>query len=342
MRRADPGPGRTVIRATAPVRICDLGGWTDTWFGGPGRVCNLAVAPGVEVTIKKSSGPEPVLLDVPDYGDRYGMVPGEERTARHPLLEAAFDWWPPPDGLPVEATVHSAVPPGSGTGTSAAVAVALIGALWHLRSLKLSQPDIAAAAHRLEVDALGRESGTQDQLCSAFGGISYIEIERYPESRRRELPLWDGLGRLLSVLFVGQPHDSSAVHRQVIDDASRLGPSVFESLRRAAKGGRHAVLARDIGAFGRCMIANTDAQASLHPELVGADARKVIQAAARQGAIGWKVNGAGGAGGSLTLLSRTEDEKTRLEDTIGDLDPRYRFLPVALSRPGLETTESYE
>jgi D-glycero-alpha-D-manno-heptose-7-phosphate kinase len=329
-----------VIRATAPVRICDLGGWTDTWFGGPGRVCNLAVAPGVEVTIKKSSGPEPVLLDVPDYGDRYGVEPGAERTVRHPLLEAAFDWWPPPDGLPIEASVHSAVPAGGGTGTSAAVAVALIGALWHLRSSKLSRLDIAAAAHRLEVDALGRESGVQDQLCSAFGGISYIEIAPYPESHRRELPLWDGLGRLLSLVFVGQPHDSSAVHRQVIDDASRLGPSVFEPLRAAARAGRDAVLARDIGAFGRCMIVNTDAQASLHPELIGADARKVIQAAARQGAIGWKVNGAGGDGGSVTLLSRTEDEKIRLEDTIGDLDPRYRLLPVALSPAGLEITES--
>ena len=35
--------------ATAPVRIADVGGWTDTWFGSPGHVCHLAVGPGVTV-----------------------------------------------------------------------------------------------------------------------------------------------------------------------------------------------------------------------------------------------------------------------------------------------------
>ena len=34
-----------MITASAPVRVCDNGGWTDTWFGGPGRVLNIAVSP---------------------------------------------------------------------------------------------------------------------------------------------------------------------------------------------------------------------------------------------------------------------------------------------------------
>ncbi len=37
------------VVATAPVRVADVGGWTDTWFGAPGRVCHLAVGPGVRV-----------------------------------------------------------------------------------------------------------------------------------------------------------------------------------------------------------------------------------------------------------------------------------------------------
>ena len=39
------------------------------------------------------------------------------------------------------------------------------------RSEELSQRDIAYAAHRLEVDVLGVQSGIQDQLSAAFGGI---------------------------------------------------------------------------------------------------------------------------------------------------------------------------
>jgi len=80
-----------VIEASVPVRICDNGGWTDTWFGGPGRVLNIAVTPGVDVSIRAGPGPSPVVLDVEHFGDRYPIVPGAARVARHPLLEAAID-----------------------------------------------------------------------------------------------------------------------------------------------------------------------------------------------------------------------------------------------------------
>ena len=329
-----------MIRTSAPLRICDNGGWTDTWFGGPGRVFNVAVRPGVEVTIKEISGPEVVVLDVRDFGERYSMVPGTPRAARHPLLEAAVDSLPPPPGLRVELSVHSAVPAGSGTGTSAAVAVAVLGGLSVLRSRRMSKQEIAAAAHRLEVDVLGGESGVQDQLCSAFGGINYIEIEHYPVASLQPLPVWDELSLLLSLVFVGQAHDSSAVHRQVIEDAGRTGPAAFAPLRDAAEAARDAVLARDLDALGRSMIANTRAQNALHPDLVGVDAGIVIEAAAAQGAVGWKVNGAGGNGGSVTLLSRTEGERRALEERLQHLDPAYQLLPVRVSASGLDIEES--
>ena len=179
-----------MIRASAPVRICDNGGWTDTWFGGPGRILNIAVTPGVEVSIRTTAGPDPVVLDVESFGDRYSLVPRAPRVARHPLLEAALDAFPPPRGLAVEVSVRSGVPAGCGTGTSAAVAVALLGGLAALRHEERSPRDIAYAAHRLEVDILGVQSGIQDQLSAAFGGINYLEIETYPEARVYPLPTW--------------------------------------------------------------------------------------------------------------------------------------------------------
>lgn len=330
------GRYRVVIEASAPVRICDNGGWTDTWFGGPGRILNIAVTPGVQVSIRATVGPDPVVFDVETFGDRYSIVPRAPRVARHPLLEAAIDSFPPPRGLAVEVRVRSGVPAGCGTGTSAAVAVALLGGLAALRLEKRSRRDIAYSAHRLEVDSLGVQSGIQDQLSAAFGGINFLEIETYPEARVYPLPIWEELSPRLTLVFLGRAHDSSAVHRQVIEDVACLGSGVFSRLRDAAVAARDAVLARDLHAFGQTMIANTEAQVSLHPGLVGVDARRVIEFAAARGAVGWKVNGAGGDGGSVTILSATQETKGALERSVTVLDKRYRVLPIQLSTVGLE------
>jgi D-glycero-alpha-D-manno-heptose-7-phosphate kinase len=334
---SDAGLGaQVVITVSAPVRICDIGGWTDTWFGGPGRVLNIAVAPGVEVSIRSAAGPDPVVLDVETFGDRYAVVPRTSRAARHPLLEAAVDEFPPPRGLALEVRVRSAVPPGCGAGTSAAIAVALLGALAAVRSEHPSPLAVAYAAHRLEVDILGVESGIQDQLSAAFGGINYLEIDAYPEATVDTLPAWDDLSRRLTLIFLGRAHDSSSVHRQVIEGAERGGSeAAFSRLRAAAVAARDAVLARDLDAFGRAMIANTEAQGTLHPDLVGVDATRVIELAASQKALGWKVNGAGGDGGSITLLSATEAAKDALEHRVAFSDRAYRVLPIHVSPVGL-------
>ena len=133
--------------------------------------------------------------------DRAGRLP----VSRHPLLEAAIDALPPPADLAVEVTVRSVVPAGCGAGTSAAVAVALLGALAAARAEQLSPRDVAYAAHRLEVDVLGDESGIQDQLSAAFGGINYLEIDRYPNATVQSLPVWDELGARLTLVFLGRP-----------------------------------------------------------------------------------------------------------------------------------------
>jgi D-glycero-alpha-D-manno-heptose-7-phosphate kinase len=288
------------------------------------------------VSIRSAAGPEPVVLDVEAYGDRYPITPGELRLAIHPLLEAAIDSLPPPGGETVEIRVRSAVPAGCGAGTSAAVAVALLSGLAALRSEQQSPRDLAYAAHRLEVDVLGVESGIQDQLSASFGGINYIEIERYPEATSCVMPTWEELSQLLTLIFLGRAHDSSGVHRQVIERVRGQGSGAFAPLREAALSAREAVLARDLGAFGRAMVANTRAQESLHPALVGVDAARVIGIAEASGAIGWKVNGAGGDGGSVTVLSATGGSKEELDHRLAVLDPRYQVLPVEVSAVGFQ------
>jgi D-glycero-alpha-D-manno-heptose-7-phosphate kinase len=298
-------------------------------------VLNIAVRPGIEVSISAQEGPHPVVLHVEQFGDRYPIVPGVSAVGRHPLLEAAIDAFPPPDGLNVEVTVRSSVPAGGGVGTSAAVAVALVGGLVSMRHERMLPRDVAYAAHRLEVETLG-ESGIQDQLSAVTGGINYLEVEPYPETTVRTLPAWDQLDRRLTVVFLGRAHNSSDLHRQVIQNLGSRESEPFDRLRAAAIAGRDAVLTQDLTAFGQAMIENTEAQRSLHPGLVGTDAGTVLEMAARRGALGWKVNGAGGDGGSITVLTATERAREAFELCVADSDPRYRILPIRVSSLGLQ------
>ncbi|MEO8501809.1 MAG: GHMP kinase, partial [Vicinamibacteria bacterium] len=54
------------------------------------------------------------------------------------------------------------------------------------------------------------------------------------------------------------------------------------------------------------------------------------------GALGWKVNGAGGEGGSLTLLcGENASRKRALVREIEQASPAFRNIPIHLSRHGL-------
>ena len=115
---------------------------------------------------------------------------------------------------------------------------------------------------------------------------------------------------------------------------------VLEDLRRLAEPSRDALQAGDFVALGRIMVENTEAQRRLHPDLVGADARRVIDVARAHGALGWQVNGAGGEGGSVTLLAGPSAGARRaMIREIEAENPLYRHVPTALSRHGLRTWE---
>lgn len=339
-----------VINAVAPIRICDNGGWTDTWFAGHGAIFNIAVYPYVEVQIAvfdRAAWPNQVTLHAENYGERYAVVPGQAGFGRHPLLEAAIAELPPPNDLSLDITIYSEVPAGASTGTSAAVTVALVGALDRLTPGQMTAHEIARAAHRIEVERLGLQSGIQDQICSAYGGINFIEMFQYPNAAvspiRVSDAVWWELERRLVLIFLGKTHNSSAVHGQVIANLEREGETSarLEQLRQAARDSRDALYASDWQALGQAMQANTAAQRGLHPALVSAEAEALIGLAQEHGALGWKVNGAGGEGGSLTILCDASASKRReLLRAIQRLNPSFQPIPIYLSRNGLRVWET--
>jgi D-glycero-alpha-D-manno-heptose-7-phosphate kinase len=282
-----------------------------------------------------------ITIHAENFGERYVVNP-EVHWDRHPLLEAAIEYMHVPKDLAFEVTIYSEAPSGASTGTSAAVTVALIGALDSLSPGRMTPHEVARAAHAVEVEMLHQQSGIQDQICSAYGGINFIEMFHYPQASVSQIIVpnatWWELERRLALVYLGKSHHSSEVHETVIKALESAGPECkqLEDLRQTARQSRDALYIGDFTALGQAMTANTEAQTRLHPTLVSSDALRVIEIARAQGAVGWKVNGAGGEGGSVTLLCGAQSQvKRAMLQEIEQENPLYKSIPIYLSRYGL-------
>jgi D-glycero-alpha-D-manno-heptose-7-phosphate kinase len=332
-----------IIKALAPVRVCDIGGWTDTWFARHGWVFNIAVAPHVEVEVAVDTRPptgDRVTIHAENFGDRYAVDPDDMHYGKHPLIEAAIEIMDVPKDLSLRINIFSAAPPGASVGTSAAVSVAIIGALAHLVRAPWTAHEVARLAHSVETEKLKLQSGVQDQLASAYGGVNLMHVESYPETKVSPIsvpdPVWWELQSRLVVVYIGAPHASSVVHEKVIAQlgAGAHEDSRIERLRELAQRASAALADGDLERLGAAMVESTDVQRSLHPELVCRRFDEVISLCRESRVLGWKVNGAGGDGGSLTILSGGNGAATRA--LVRSLkEGGFEILDVSLSRLGL-------
>ena len=338
-----------IINSVAPIRICDNGGWTDTWFAKYGKIFNIGVYPYAEVQIEVfpvKGDRQRIVVFAENYGERYMVNPEQLGWDKHPLLEAAIERFGVPEDISIQVTIFSEAPAGGSTGTSAAVTVALIGAMDRLTPGRLTPHEVASVAQSIETDMLHQQCGIQDQLCSAYGGINYIEMFDYPHASVSQIQvsnsIWWELERRLLLIYLGKSHSSSRVHEQVIRELENAGPDCdqMQALRATAPKSRDAIYAGDFDEFGRVMIENTEAQGNLNSALISDDTQRIIDIAKENGAIGWKVNGAGGEGGSVTLLcGPMSHAKRTLIREIEQENALFKNIPVYLSRFGLRVWE---
>src|SRR5438094_9605524 len=74
-----------IIRARAPVRCCDLGGWTDTRIVSEGRVLNFAVSLYTHVTLHVGASSE-ITLESCDTND-FEAARGVRQREHNNLLD---------------------------------------------------------------------------------------------------------------------------------------------------------------------------------------------------------------------------------------------------------------
>jgi D-glycero-alpha-D-manno-heptose-7-phosphate kinase len=326
-----------IVFSRAPVRICDLGGWTDTWFYNKGAVFNFAVDLYSYIRIEENNQDKiNIVSENLDLSTEIINFRKIEYDGTLDLLKAAVKRMEIKSGLNI--FVRADAPPGCGTGTSASIAVALVAALAHYSNKNLTSHEIAEYAHKLETEELNLESGVQDQFAAAYGGVNYMEID-YPnviisninvnEKRICEL-------ESQFILVYLSSRSSSEMHKAVIQNYKKGQKNTiqaFETMKNCAHAMNIAINSSDIEEIGEIMNQNWEAQKNLHPLMLNPIIEKTERIAKENGAIGFKCNGAGG-GGSVTILAGIGNE-FKLKKKL--IENGLIILPAKLNFKGVQT-----
>lgn len=326
------------IRARAPVRFCDLGGWTDTRIVPSGTVLNFAATLYTHVTLEVGafSGITIESFDT-DEQEQIRDIRQIEYNSVLDLFKAAIKRSGIRRG--VRILVRSDAPPGSGLGSSAALGVATVAALSHYLQDHLLPYEVARQSQALETDELGLECGVQDQLASAYGGVNFMEVN-YPHARVFPVPLSTAtrceLEDRLVLVYTGRSHFSSAMHEKVIAEyEAGHNRRQFEILAECGARAKEALLSDDLELFAQAMSMNWDAQKALHPEITTPEIEELHARTMAAGAMGFKANGAGGGGTVTILAQRNRDHLVRR--AVEDLG--MVVLPSKIDNSGLRVWE---
>jgi len=325
-----------IIYSRAPVRVCDIGGWTDTWFYNHGAVFNFCVDLYSYIRlVENNSNSINIISENLDLNEKIRDYRKIEYNGILDLLKAAVKRMNIRSGLDIYA--RSDAPPGCGTGTSASIAVALIGALSKYSEKYMSPHQIADLAHKIETDELGLESGVQDQYAAAFGGINFMEIE-YPAVKISNIKInkkkiFELESQMVLVYFGSR--SSSDMHLQVIENFKEGKESTinaFEILKKSAYEMIQAIKSENIKEVGDIMNQNWNAQKALHPMICPPIIQKAEKISFQKGAIGFKCNGAGGGGSAIILAEQGCEYGLKK----GLIKENFTILPCKLNFNGLE------
>ena len=199
--------------------------------------------------------------------------------------------------------------------------VALLGALDRLAGGQRSDNEIGGSAHGSRPCVSGSSAAFRISSAPHSAGELHRDV-RVSSRRCVALPLPDSLRRGRSTAGPGLPgpaHSSSAVHEKVERNLEQRGPDCaeLESLRAAAERARDAVLAGDLAALGSAIATTPRRRPRFTRNSFTSDAWRVIEIAGAHRAAGWKVTGAVGDGGSMTLLG-SGDRAARPRDRARD------------------------
>lgn len=366
-----------IVWSRSPVRIDIAGGWTDTppyCLMEGGTVVNLAIElngqPPLQAYVRPAKDYHIILRSI-DLGAMEKITTYEElsdfRQVGSPfsipkaaLALAGFH----PDfsaerfsslkqqldafGCGIELTLLSAIPAGSGLGTSSVLAATVLGALNDFCGLAWDKNEIGHRTLVLE-QLLTTGGGWQDQFGGILQGVKLLQTEpgfgqnptvrwlpndlyTQPEYQACHLLYYTGITRtakkilaeIVSRMFLNQ-HDELRLLRAMRNHTMDM----YEAIQRADF--------RQMGLLVRhTWQQNQLIDSGTNPAEVEAITRQIDDLC-----LGYKLGGAGG-GGYLYMVAKDPDAAVRVRQILNNAptNGNARFVDMTLSTKGLQVSRS--
>jgi D-glycero-alpha-D-manno-heptose-7-phosphate kinase len=317
-----------MIISQTPLRIGLLGGGTDLpdyYREHGGRVLNCALDKYVYVIVKQRFDNAIYV----NYSKK--EIVSRVDDIEHELVREAMHMAGVVNG--VEITTLADIPSGggSGLGSSSAVTVGLLQALFAYQGRQVSAEELAERACTIEIERCRKPIGKQDQYIAAFGGIRDIRFGPGDEVRAHEVGLSAADRRALQqqiMLFytgVTRSADSILIEQRANIQSTR---PQLDLLRDLAGFAADRLRNGDVEAIGPAMRESWEAKRKLAEGVSNDEVDAAVSRVLDAGATGAKLTGAGG-GGFLLVICPPEHQRAARESLTG-----MRELPVQLDRLG--------
>ena len=359
-----------IVWGRSPVRIDIAGGWTDTppyCLMEGGNVINLAIElngqPPLQAYIRPSKELRIVLRSI-DLGAMEAVETSEQlkdfmhvgspfSIPKAALVLAGFGNGVLKGeleafGSGIEITLLSAIPAGSGLGTSSILAATVLGALNDFCGLGWDKNEIGHRTLMLE-QMLTTGGGWQDQFGGVLGGVKLLQTGRgfaqnpqvrwlptdlwtQPEYRPCHLLYYTGITRTAKSIL------AEIVRRMFLNHGDEL--RLLRQMKAHTLDMYEAIQQNDFMRMGQ-LVRKTWTQNQLldsgtNPESVEALTRLIDNLC-----LGYKLPGAGG-GGYLYMIAKDPEAAARIKQILTENSPRKnaRFVEMSLSTSGLQISRS--
>ncbi len=367
-----------IVWGRSPVRLDLAGGWTDTppfCLQSGGSVLNVAVLlngqPPIQVFVRPTPDSSIQLRSI-DLGsaetvNTYQQLADFRNPRGHfslPKAALAMAGFLPEffAGKPhrtlraqltslgggLEISLLSAVPKGSGLGTSSILAATILGALNRACGLGWDELDLYNRVLGVE-QLLTTGGGWQDQAGALFPGLKFIETQPGPSQQPsiRYLPTQlvgpDIINRQLLLYYTGATRMAKGILQEIVRDMF-LGSAetlrILEAIRSNAQRLFHDLHGGDSRAVQRSIARSWELNKQLDSGTTTPEIERIIATCGDDlGAC--KLLGAGG-GGYMLICAKDAEAGRRIREKLETTppNPRARFIDFAISPTGLQVTVS--